>query len=40
LTEVTLFLAKTTLFCLFRAGNKENKFGNKYHKSFYEKEGI
>jgi hypothetical protein len=33
LPELTLYLAKTH-FCLFRASNKENKFGGKYHGSF------
>jgi hypothetical protein len=32
--------SKKTHFYLFCAGDKENKFGNKYHGSFYEKERI
>jgi hypothetical protein len=34
-----MFLAKTP-FCSFDAGNNGNKFGKKYHKSFYGKEAI
>jgi hypothetical protein len=39
LQNLMLFLAKTP-FCLFDRGNNGNKFGGKYHESFYGKEGV
>jgi hypothetical protein len=39
LQNLMLFLAKTP-FCLFDARNDENKFEEKYHRSFYGKEAV